>query len=225
MAVNANAEETAVVTTSAVVENTNTDTGIEATTTINVDAETEKPYPGRPKPPVMRPGIKKDIREARKEIVSDRMENREKIMEVQKENRDERAESRTENREEMKLKREENKKTIEEKRAELKNELHQKMQARFSAMVERLTKLTERIQSRIDKLATEGKDTAAAQALLTEANTLISDASAKADTIVIVESTDEAGIAANKAAIDSIKTSMKSAQDKLKEVVAAIKAL
>lgn len=178
--------------------------------------------------------VVKDLRQEKFEDLKDtRVDNRNEIKTLIEENRalpvGERMEGREEikterdkNREEMRTKREEMKKSLAEKRAELKNELHQKMQVRFDAMVARFNTLITRMESRMDKMTAEGKDVSASVALVAEAKTLIAEAGVKADTIVIVDSPDEDARAANKAAIDEIKTIMKSIQEKL---VSAIKLL
>ena len=169
-----------------------------------------------------------------KEHTENRMENKELRREKQDEIRDlktanhqELKDLRMENKKETKdlkkEKREEVKKTMKEKKADLKNEEYQKMQARFSALTERLTLITNRIQSRIDKLTVEGKDVSNAQNLLAEAKLSIADVDVQSKVIVITPGTDEATKVANKAAIDAIKITAINAQDKLKAATDALK--
>lgn len=201
----------------------------EETSSLEVEAETKINVrePKQKIPPMQRPLIKKELRENKIEIRDEREESRKEIKDLRMENKDERKdltiEEREENRTEVRLKRDELKKEMEKKRIELKNEQHQKMQVRFEAMVERLDKMADRIQSRIDKLKAEGKDTTKAETSLAEAIVLIGEVEIKADTIVIVNGNDEVAKEANKVAIDSIKAIMKQAESKLREAVKALK--
>ncbi len=171
-------------------------------------------------------GELKDMRVENRTQVKTMMDtNKDAPKEDRMENRQEIKDQRTENREEVKEKREEIKKSLKQKREELQNELHQKMQVRFAAMMERLTKLTDRMQSRVDKIKAEGKDTAAVQVSLDAVKILNTALEVKVKATVIAKGGDEATVTANKTKLDSIKADAKVIHDKLKEVLKAIKAL
>jgi len=138
-------------------------------------------------------------------------------------NKTEMKDTREENRSLMKEKKTEAKNEIKEKKAELKNEFHQKMQVRFNAMIERLNKLSDRIQSRIDKLALDGKDMTAAQASLDVAVISIAQAEASAHAVVIVEGKDQVTMDTNKAVVEAVKELLKKAQKELTVTMSLLK--
>ena len=174
------------------------------------------PKPLPPKPRLLRADIKDTRQQGLDDIRNTRAENRDDIEKAREDASnlppDERkAEMQNikdkiqENRDEMKAKREDLKSTLKEKREELKNELHLKMRVRFDALVERLNKITGRVQSRIDELKTAGTDVTKAQSDLDTAKASIADLTTKAAAVVIVQGTDQATLDANKATLDAIK--------------------
>lgn len=188
---------------------------------MKADIKVRGEMPPRPRDGMVK-DIRGDVRDIRKENADLRGENKEiradfredmkgKSPEDRKEARDEMKEKIKDNREEMKDNRDE----IKEKREELRNELHLKMQVRFTAMVERLSKLADRIQSRIDEMKASGSDTTKAQADLDIAKTSLAELKVKADAAVIVQGDDQATKDANKAKIDEIKKLSKKVKDAL----------
>lgn len=214
-------------------------------TTGSVDMGTEVTT-GLPPKPRQLPPKPRPVLDARKELRDTRREDFEEIKDVRQENRGEIKdlredalngspedrkkaleaikEKRQENRGELKDKREEVRGDLKEKREELKNELKQRFVVRLDALVERLQKLSDRIQSKIDEKIADGKDMSSTQALLDQANTAIDALAAKVSTLVIVQPTDQASMDANKAAMDEIKTLAKAARDALLKATYDLKA-
>lgn len=112
---------------------------------------------------------------------------------------------------------------MKEKRSEIKDVRHEILRNRFTAMNERLAGLATRIDSRLDKMATEGKDVTEAKAKLAAAKNKIAEAAGKASTIKENPNQDPAIMATNKAITEETKTLMKDAQKMLIDIVSGFK--
>lgn len=206
-------------------EGSSTATNPSATTAIDLQRFPPTPAPkdGQPEPlpPIRQPKegprpvleARKELQDTRKQELGElrdmRQENRGEIKELREQgsSTDDIREKMKENRDEMERAREEARKDIKEKRQELRDELFQKFTVRLAALVDRLTKIGDRIEARIAELKTGGTDTTALEASLASARATIAQIKAKAATITPASSVDDQSTKdANKAILQEIKT-------------------
>lgn len=155
--------------------------------------------------------------------------NRRGIIEQQKERLQERGAAIRENvqqkreqvREQVQQKREQVRERLAEKRKQLIRDHFKRMMKRFDAALERLKKIGERIQSRIDKAKANGKDVASAQTALDRAKASWQEAKSAVDDI---KGKLESVLSADdpKAAFKDVQNLIEAARDKIKAAHAAM---
>lgn len=128
--------------------------------------------------------------------------------------------SRGDFKDDVKTTREENRAEVRAKTAEIQSLRAEAITKVYSAMIERLEKLSLRITSRIEKLVAEGQDMTAVKASLSIASSEI--ALAKAD-FAKLSTTTASGEKANKEIIVSMKTHLKLAHEAMVKALGEVK--
>lgn len=121
---------------------------------------------------------KEEMEEKRTFVIPHVLERRENLMASTTQKREEAKERAEEKRKNMQERREEAKKKIIEKRSEILKRLALKIIGRMNAAIERIEKLSDRLESRVAKFKEKGVDTSNTEALLVIAETKLAEARA-----------------------------------------------
>jgi len=153
-------------------------------------------------------------------------EKRIEVRQEVKENREERIETRQTKREEFKEKREaisdERKQALLERIDAQMNKVNENMTNMWQRLIDRMQELAGNLQTRLDAMAADGKDTAAANAALNEADAALGAAeaavAAQAEKDYVIEFTDENGLRVGATtAKTTLRTDLKAIHDLIKE--------
>lgn len=156
-------------------------------------------------------------RDIKAQMLEKRATIRENVQQKKEQARDQIQQKREQVRELLAVK----KKQVTEKRKQLIREHFTRMMKRFDAALERIKKIGERIQSRIDKARANGKDTANAQTALDRAKASWQEARSAVDGI---KGKLEGVLSADdpKAAFKDVQNLIEAARDKIKAAHAAM---
>lgn len=175
------------------------------------------------------------------DIESDRprIEKRQEIRQEVRENREERIETRQTKRAEFKERwaaiRDKNKQIVLERIDAQMNKVNENLTNMWQRLIDRMQELAGKLQTRIDALTADGKDTAAAQAALNEADAALTTAenavAAQAEKDYVIEFADENGLrvgattakTALRADLKAVHDLVKAARQQLHEALVAAK--